>query len=205
MKIICIGKNAGDNNKTGSGTLSILQGPSIQSRMDSALQKNGKPLFVPDFMGRIGCEAQIALRVCKLGKTAPLRFAPRYYDAATVACCFTATDFRQQLLAEGMADTPATSFDGAVCLGNWIEKEKLPSVQNWQFALNINGQQAQSGKMSQHSYSADEIIAYVSRFFTLKTGDIILTGALTPDAAIHEGDQLEASLCGQPVLSMACK
>lgn len=203
MKILCI-SNKGGNNKTLARALSIKE-VNVDARADSALLKNGKPFFVPDFMGRLGLEAQIALRVSKLGKTVPLRFAPRYYDAATLAVTFTATELRDRLRAEGCSDTLATSFDGSVCLGNWLTVEELGPQDYWHYSLKVNGAEAQAGAVKDLPYSFDEVISYVSRFFTLKTGDIILTGATTADTAVHIDDELQGTLNGKPVLRFACK
>lgn len=197
MKLLCVRGQAAGLNPDG--------GPDILSCADSAVQKGGKPFFVPDFMGRITFRAQIALRVCRLGKTIPERFAHRYYDAATLAVTFTAEELRRNLLAEDRSETLATSFDGAINLGGWICKEQLGPQEYWHYSLRRNQQEEQSGAMADLRYGPDEVISYVSRYFTLKTGDVILLGSAGAESEARIDDRLEGELNDRPVIGFSCK
>lgn len=205
MKIFCVGMNYALHNKELHGTLSKTEAPVIFFKPDSSLLKTHKPFFIPDDLGRIEYEAEIVVRICKLGKTVPVRFAHRYYDAVTLGIDFTARELQKRLAANGHPWDLAKGFDGSACIGDWVEKEKLPDIQRLRFHLDINGQTAQQGYTGDMLRSVDEIVAYISRYFTLKTGDMLYTGTPAGVGPVHIDDHLEGWIEEKKVLDFNCK
>lgn len=175
MKIIAVGKNYAEHAMEFDGTVERPQVPLIFMKPDSAIIKNGKHFYVPDFLGRVDYEAEIVVRINKLGKSIPARFAHRYYDAITVGIDFTARDMQRGLIERGEPWDLSKGFDGSAVLGEFRSIERY-DIKNVDFSLTINDDVVQKANTSQMYFSVDEIIAYVSRFCTLKTGDLIFTG-----------------------------
>ncbi len=205
MKIFCIGMNYAAYNKEMHGTLKKPDEPVIFLKADSSLLKDHKPFFIPDHLGRIEYETEVVVRICKLGKTVPVRFAPRYYDALTVGIDFTARELQHKLSAAGQPWDLAKGFDGAACLGEWVPKEKFRDLNALRFHLDINGQTVQEGCTADMLYKIDEIIAYISQYFTLKTGDILFTGTPVGVGPVHIDDHLEGYLEERKVMEIRCK
>ena len=175
MKIIAVGKNYSEHALEFDGTVERPQVPLIFMKPDSAIIKNGKHFYVPDFLGRVDYEAEIVVRINKLGKSIPARFAHRYYDAITVGIDFTARDMQRKLIENGEPWDLSKGFDGSAVLGEFRSVEKY-NINDVDFSLTIDDEVVQKANTSQMYFSVDEIIAYVSRFCTLKTGDLIFTG-----------------------------
>ena len=205
MKIFAVGMNYAEHNKELHGTLLKTEAPVIFTKADSALLKDRKPFFVPDFSERVDYETEVVVRICRLGKCIPERFAHRYYDAMTVGIDFTARDLQQQLRAKGLPWEISKGFDGSAAIGQWVEKERLPDVQALHFHLNINGQTVQEGCTSDMLYKVDELISYISRFFTLKTGDLLFTGTPAGVGPVSIGDHLEGWIEERKVLELNCR
>jgi len=176
--------------------------PVIFTKPDSALLKPGRPFFVPDHLGRIDYEAEVVVRICRLGKTISERFAHRYYDAATVGIDFTARDLQREAAVRGLPWTVCKGFDGAAAIGEW-----RPAVagQQFRFRLDRNGQTVQQGCTADMTHSIDRLVSYISQFFTLKTGDLIYTGTPAGIGPVQIGDRLEAWLDGDKVLDLRCR
>lgn len=205
MKIFGIGMNYIQHNKELDGALYMTEAPVLFTKADSSLLKSGKPFFVPDFMGRIDYEAELVIRICRLGKNIPQRFAHRYYDAVTVGIDFTARDVQQQLREKGLPWDLSKSFDGAAAIGEWVGKDKFLDVQALRFHLDINGQTVQEGCTADMVFGIDEIVAYISQYFTLKTGDVIFTGTPAGVGPVHIDDHLEGYVEERKVLEFNCK
>lgn len=205
MKIFGIGMNYIQHNKELDGALYKTEAPVLFTKADSSLLKSGKPFFVPDFMGRIDYEAELVIRICRLGKNIPQRFAHRYYDAVTVGIDFTARDVQQQLREKGLPWDLSKSFDGAAAIGEWVSKDKFLDVQALRFHLDINGQTVQEGCTADMVFGIDEIVAYISQYFTLKTGDVIFTGTPAGVGPVHIDDHLEGYVEERKVLEFNCK
>lgn len=205
MKIFGIGMNYIQHNKELDGALYKTETPVLFTKADSSLLKSGKPFFVPDFMGRIDYEAELVIRICRLGKNIPQRFAHRYYDAVTVGIDFTARDVQQQLREKGLPWDLSKSFDGAAVIGEWVGKDKFLDVQALRFHLDINGQTVQEGCTADMVFGIDEIVAYISQYFTLKTGDVIFTGTPAGVGPVHIDDHLEGLVEERKVLEFNCK
>ena len=205
MKIFAVGMNYAEHNKELDGALYKPEAPVIFTKADSALLKDRKPFFVPDDMGRIDYEAELVVRICRLGKSVPQRFAYRYYDAVTVGIDFTARDMQQQARRQGLPWTVCKGFDGSAVIGEWIPLDKLPPVQRLRFRLDRNGQTAQEGFAGDMLFTIDELIAYISRFFTLKTGDLLYTGTPAGVGPVGVNDHLEGWVEERKVLDFNCK
>lgn len=205
MKIFAVGMNYAQHNKELDGTLYKPETPVIFTKADSALLKDRKPFFIPDHLGQIDYEAELVVRICKLGKTVSERFAHRYYDAVTVGIDFTARELQKKLREAGQPWDLCKGFDGAAALGEWVSKEKFRDVQAMHFHLDINGQTVQEGRTSDMIFSIDHIVSYISQFFTLKTGDIIYTGTPVGVGPVHIDDHLEGWVEDRKVLEFNCK
>ena len=205
MKIFAVGMNYAQHNKELDGTLYKPETPVIFTKADSALLKDRKPFFIPDHLGQIDYEAELVVRICKLGKTVPERFAHRYYDAVTVGIDFTARELQKKLREAGQPWDLCKGFDCAAALGEWVSKEKFRDVQAMHFHLDINGQTVQEGRTSDMIFSIDHIVSYISQFFTLKTGDIVYTGTPVGVGPVLIDDHLEGWVEDRKVLEFNCK
>lgn len=205
MKIIAVGMNYSQHNKELDGTLYQPETPVIFTKPDSALLKDNKPFFIPDFMGTIDYETELVVRICRLGKTIPQRFAHRYYDAVTVGIDFTARQWQKELREKGLPWDLCKGFDHSAAIGQWIPMQEIDDIQQLHFHLNINGERVQEGHTADMLFKVDEIIAYVSTYFTLKTGDLIFTGTPVGVGPVHIGDHLEGHLGDKKVIEVRCK
>lgn len=205
MKIFAVGMNYAEHNKELHGTLYKPENPVIFMKADSALLKDHKPFFVPDHLGRIEYEGELVLRICRLGKSIPRRFAHRYYDAATVGIDFTARDLQKKLRAEGLPWELSKSFDGAATIGEWVSADKFRDLQMLNFRLDKNGKTVQQALTSDMLFKIDDLIAYISQFFTLKTGDLLFTGTPAGVGEVAVDDHLEGYIEDRKVLDFRCK
>ena len=207
MKIFAVGMNYAEHNKELDGALYKTEAPVIFTKADSALLTRGKPFFVPDHLGRIDYEAELVVRINRLGKNIPVRFAHRYYDALTVGIDFTARDLQRQARAKGMPWTICKGFDGSAAIGEWVMLGDgcLVLGDGLHFRLVKNGETVQQGCTADMLYSVDELISYISQFFTLKTGDLLYTGTPAGVGPVSIGDHLEGWLEDRKVLDMNCK
>ncbi len=206
MKIFGIAKNYPQHNKEAEDTLYDNGGnPVVFTKADSALLKDRRPFFVPDWCSRVDYEGELVVRICRLGKCIPERFAHRYYDAVTVGVDFTARDVERRLRSGGLPWELCKGFDGSAAIGEWVDKELLRDVQRLRFSLRVNGKTAQEGYTGDMLFGIDAIIAYLSRFFTLKTGDIIYTGTPAGAGPVSIDDHIEGYIEDRRVLDFNCK
>ena len=205
MKIFAVGLNYPQHNKELNETLYKGEVPVIFTKADSSLLKDGKPFFVPDDMGRIDYETEIVVRICRLGKAIPACFVHRYYDAVTVGIDFTARELQAELRKKGLPWEMCKGFDGAAAIGEWVSVEKFRDVQALQFHLDINGKTVQEGRTSDMLFKIDEIIEYISKYFTLKTGDIIYTGTPVGVGPVNINDHLTGYIEDRKVLEFNIK
>lgn len=205
MKIFAVGMNYLQHNKELHGALYKPDAPVIFTKADSSLLKDKKPLFLPEELGRIDYETELVVRICRLGKGISQRFAHRYYDAVTVGIDFTARDLQRKLRDAGQPWDLCKGFDGAAAIGEWVPVEKFRDIQAIHFHLDINGKTVQEGCTSDMLYKVDELISYISRWFTLKTGDILYTGTPAGVGPVSINDHLEGWLEERKVLEMNVK
>ena len=205
MKIFAVGMNYIEHNNELDGALYKPEEPVIFTKADSALLKDHKPFFIPDWSSRVDYKAELVVRICRLGKGIPERFAHRYYDAVTVGIDFTARDLQEKAREKGRPWTICKGFDGSAVIGDWVEKERFRDVQAMHFHLDINGRTVQEGLTSDMLFKIDELISYLSRFFTLKTGDLLYTGTPVGVGPVKIDDHLEGYLEDMKVLDFNCK
>ena len=215
MKIFAVGMNYIQHNKELDGALYKPEKPVIFTKADSALLKDHKPFFIPDWSERVDYETELVVRICRLGKSIPERFAHRYYDAVTVGIDFTARDVQQQARQQGLPWDICKGFDGSAVIGDWVDVDKLPGIQALHFHLSIQsaddrlqGRESrivQEGCSCDMLYTVDELVSYISRFFTLKTGDLLYTGTPVGVGPVNIDDHLEGWLEDKKVLEFNCK
>jgi len=172
--------------------LTVPSVPLVFLKPDSALLKKNKPFFLPDFSEDLQFEAEVVLRISKLGKGISPKFASRYFDALTIGIDFTARDLQKKFAAAGHPWELSKTFDGSAPVGTFIAKEKLSSPGEIGFRLEVNGVERQNGNTSDLIFQFSDIISYVSRFYTLKTGDLIFTGTPPGVGPVKKGDNLKA-------------
>lgn len=205
MKIIAIGWNYRLHNEA-MGRSAGETDPVVFMKPETALLKDGKPFFIPHFSEQVEHEAEVVVRICRVGKNIAPRFACRYYDAFTVGVDFTARDLQRRQRELGAPWEIAKAFDGSAALGLWVAKEELPSLaEGIPFSLQLNGTTVQQGNTRDMIYGIDDIIAYVSRFFTLKMGDIIFTGTPSGVGRVHINDHVTGFLGERKVLEFNVK
>ena len=205
MKIFAVGMNYAQHNKELEGALYIPEEPVIFTKADSSLLKDGKQFFVPDHLGRVDYETEMVVRICRLGKSIPERFAHRYYDAVTVGIDFTARDLQRRLRDAGQPWDLCKGFDGAAAIGEWIPKEKFLDIQALHFHLDINGKTVQEGCTSDMLFGVDRLISFISQFFTLKTGDMLYTGTPAGVGPVKIDDHLTGYLEDRKVMEFNVK
>ena len=210
MKIFAVGMNYAAHQQELQGTIKDANSaPVIFTKADSALLKPGRPFFVPDDMGRIDYEAELVVRICRLGKNIAERFAYRYYDAVTVGIDFTARDLQRQASEAGHPWTICKGFDGSAAIGEWLPVVHTPAAGerafDYRFRLDKNGETVQQGCSLNMIRTVDELISYISRFFTLKTGDLLYTGTPAGVGPVQVGDHLEGWLGERLVLDLNCR
>ena len=203
MKIICVGlnyrKHAAEMGRP------LPPEPMIFLKPDSALLKKNKPFFIPDFSNNLQFEAEVVLRISKLGKGIDSRYAHRYYDALTVGIDFTARDLQNKFSQSGHPWELSKTFDGSAPVGTFLPAERFADTADISFSLEVNGETRQEGNTSDLIFGFAEIIEYVSKFYTLKTGDLIFTGTPSGVGPVRRGDNLVARLAGEVVLDFFVK
>lgn len=198
MKVIGI-----RNNYRAEGDAECEQSnPTVFLMSDSSLLKDGKPFFIPDFAERFVCAPSVVVRVCRLGKNIARRFANRYYDAVTIGLAVTAEGMKGAFENDD-AGALAEAFDGAAILGDFVEigDVKMPL----EFDFTVDGKQVMKGSSSQLIADVDQLIEYISRYFTLKIGDIIFTCTPPPCHEMKIDTVLSATLNGNEVLHFKVK
>ena len=181
------------HNKELHHTLELTE-PTIFMKSDSSLLKDGKPFFIPDFSSEIHYETELVVKIDRLGKNIAERFAHRYYSEVTVGIDFTARDLQRRLREQGLPWEIRKAFDNSAVIGTFIPLEEAGNVNQLSFHLDMNGKTVQQGNTADMLFSVDQIIAYVSRFFTLKIGDLIYTGTPVGVGPVSIGDHLEGYL-----------
>ena len=199
MKIIAVGMNYVAHCHELHADEDLPKEPVIFMKPDSALLKDSKPFFIPDFSKRVDYETELVVRICRLGKNIAPRFAHRYYDAITVGVDFTARDMQRAFIEAGAPWELSKGFDGAAVLGEFRPIEQF-DIKDTNFSLTIDDETVQSASTSQMLFPVDEVIAYVSRFCTLKTGDLIFTGTPAGVGEARIGTHLKGFLGNDKVL-----
>jgi 2-keto-4-pentenoate hydratase/2-oxohepta-3-ene-1,7-dioic acid hydratase in catechol pathway len=203
MKIICIGRNYTKH-------IEELQNerpdePVVFMKPDSAILLKQHPFVIPEFSEDIHHELEVIVKINKVGKYIEPKFAHKYYDEISVGIDFTARDLQQKLKDKGLPWEKAKAFDGSAVIGDFVSKNDFKSLDNINFELMNNGVTVQKGNTSFMLWKIDELIAYVSQFFTLKIGDIIFTGTPEGVAVVRPDDVLEGFLEGNKLFRIQVK
>jgi acylpyruvate hydrolase len=203
MKILCIGRNYADhinelNNERPSE-------PVIFLKPDTAILKDNEPFYHPDFSNDIHHEVEIVLKINKVGKNIEAKFAHKYYDEIGIGIDFTARDLQSKLKEKGLPWEKAKAFNGSAPISGFVSKSQFSDLQNLNFYLDVNGETRQKGNTQMMLWNFDEIIAEISKYFTLKTGDLIFSGTPAGVGKIVVGDKLTAYIEGDEMLSFEVK
>lgn len=189
MKIFAIGQNYIEHNKELNSKNPTE--PVVFMKPDSALLKNNKPFYIPDFTQELHYETEIIIRFNRLGKNIESKFSHRYFAEVGLGVDFTARDLQRKLKAEGKPWEISKAFDNSAVIGNFLPVAEINSIQNIQFRLDLNGKTVQQGNSADMIFPVNELIAYVSRYFTIKIGDILFTGTPAGVGTVAIGDRLE--------------
>lgn len=202
MKIICVGRNYADHARELKND--VPSSPVIFLKPDTALLKDGKPFYLPDHLGEVHHELEIVLRICKNGKHISEKFAPDYYDQIGLGIDFTARTLQNELKTKGLPWELAKAFDSSAVLGDLVPKHEL-SLSDLQLELLVNNEQRQYGNTADMLFSFNYIISFVSRYFSLRQGDLIYTGTPAGVGPVQIGDRLVGKLNGKQLLDFEVK
>jgi 2-keto-4-pentenoate hydratase/2-oxohepta-3-ene-1,7-dioic acid hydratase in catechol pathway len=203
MKLICIGRNYTkhieelENEKPTD--------PVVFLKPDTAILLKKQPFFIPDFSDDVHHEVEILIKINKVGKHIDKKFAHKYYDEIGLGIDFTARDLQSQLKAKGLPWEKAKAFDGGAVIGQWIPKSSIENVDNIQFKLLKNDEVVQHGNTNLMLWRIDELIEYVSKYFTLKIGDIIFTGTPAGVGKVVANDKLKGYIENEEMFSITVK
>lgn len=203
MKLICIGRNYVDhidelkNEKPSS--------PVIFLKPDSAVILKNHPFFIPDYSNNVHYEVEILIKIKKLGKSIDVKFSHTYYDEIGLGIDFTARDLQSELKKNGLPWEKSKAFDGSALIGKWVNKNEFNDLNNLNFSLKKNGTIVQFGNTSNMLWFIDELISEVSKFFTLKIGDVIFTGTPSGVGKVSEDDLFEGFINEKQFFSIKSK
>lgn len=203
MKVICIGRNYVEH-------ISELNNehpdePVLFIKPDTALLNREFPFVIPDFSDDIHYEVEVVVKINKVGKYISPEFAHKYYDQLSLGIDFTARDLQKKLKEKGLPWEKAKAFDNSALVGDFIAKEKLSNISDLPFLLKKNDKIVQQASTTQMIWNIDQVIAESSKFFTLKTGDLIFTGTPAGVGRVIPGDVLEGELNGNQVFRLSIK
>ncbi|WP_339840732.1 fumarylacetoacetate hydrolase family protein [uncultured Maribacter sp.] len=203
MKIICIGRNY-------TAHIAELQNekpeePVVFIKPDSSVLPKQQDFYIPEFSNDVHYEVEVLVKIKKVGKHISEEFAPSYYDEIGLGIDFTARDLQSKLKEKGLPWEKAKGFDGAAVIGEWLPKTQFNNLNDLNFKLVKNGEVVQQGNTSLMLWKIDEIIAYVSKFFMLKKGDVIFTGTPAGVGKISPNDYLSGSLENKELFTLKIK
>jgi len=203
MKIICVGRNYFDhiyelkNEKPDS--------PILFLKPETSIIQNKQPFFIPDFSNDVQYEVEVLIKINRLGKAISPQFSHKYYDEIGLGIDFTARDIQNKLKKDSLPWEKSKSFDGSALIGNWINKKYIDNLNNLDFRLTKNGDIVQKGNTSEMIWKIDELISRISKFFTLKIGDIIFTGTPSGVGRVNENDKLVGYINDKECFSIKIK
>lgn len=203
MKLICIGRNYTEhiaeleNEKP--------EDPVVFLKPDTAILLKKQPFFIPDFSEDVHYEVEVLVKINKVGKHIDRKFAHKYYDEIGLGIDFTARDLQAKLKAKGLPWEKAKAFDGAAVIGKWLKKETISDLNNLNFSLKKNENTVQNGNTSHMLWKIDELIECISKYFTLKIGDVIFTGTPAGVGAVAPNDVLQGYIEVEQMFSITVK
>jgi 2-keto-4-pentenoate hydratase/2-oxohepta-3-ene-1,7-dioic acid hydratase in catechol pathway len=202
MKVLCIGRNYREH--ISELHHSVPSEPVFFMKPDTSILTRNRPFFLPDY-GTIHYEVELVLRICKVGKNIQKKFASTYFDAVGIGLDFTARDVQTKCKEKGLPWLVAKGFDNAAPLGKFIDKSDLKDIDDIHFHLEKNGITVQKASSSEMIFSFEDIISFISKYITLKTGDLIFTGTPAGVGPVEIGDRLEAFIEGEKLLGCSVK
>ena len=203
MKIFAIGQNYVEHNKE-LNSVNPTE-PVVFMKPDTAALRNNKPFFIPDFSDEVHYETELIVKINRIGKNIAPKFAHRYYDEIGLGVDFTARDIQRRLKKEGKPWEICKAFDNSAVIGDFIPKSELGNLQNIHFHLDMDGQTVQQGNSADMIFEIDTLIAYVSRFFTLKIGDILFMGTPAGVGRVSIGNRLEGYIFNKKMFDFYVK
>jgi len=203
MKVICIGRNYTEHIEELVNEKPTE--PVVFLKPDTAILLKKQPFFIPDFSDDVHHEVEVLVKIDRIGKYIDSKFSHKYYSQIGLGIDFTARDLQTKLKAKGLPWEKAKSFDGAAVVGSWVDKNKFESMDTLNFHLEKNGEKVQVGNTANMLWKIDELIAYVSQYFTLKIGDIIFTGTPSGVGRVVANDALDGFLEEEKLFSIRVK
>ena len=189
MKILCIGRNYVDHIKELENEVS--GDPVVFLKPETALLRNGNPFYIPGFADEFHYEVELLVKINKLGKNIEPEFAHRYYEEIGIGIDFTARDLQNKLRKKGLPWEKCKAFDSSAAISEFVPKSKYSDINNINFHLDVNGETRQKGNSSMMIYKIDTIVSHLSKYFTLKIGDIIFTGTPAGVGPVKIDDRLQ--------------
>ncbi|MCC9165745.1 fumarylacetoacetate hydrolase family protein [Pontibacter harenae] len=203
MKILAIGRNYAEHIAELKNE--VPDEPVIFFKPDTAVLRNNEPFYYPEYSQDIHHEVELILRISREGKNIDKKFAQKYYDSIGLGIDFTARDIQSKAKAKGLPWTLAKGFNGSAPISEFLPLDQFPDLHNINFRLDVNGETKQKGNSKMMMNTFDDIIAYISRFITLKTGDIIFTGTPEGVGPVQIGDRLEGYVEDKKLLDFEVK
>jgi 2-keto-4-pentenoate hydratase/2-oxohepta-3-ene-1,7-dioic acid hydratase in catechol pathway len=203
MKIICIGRNYTEHIKELENEKPT--DPVVFLKPDTSILLKKQPFFIPDFSNDVHYEVEILVKINRIGKYIDKKFAHKYYDEIGLGIDFTARDVQNELKSKGLPWEKAKSFDGSAVVGKWLPVSEIKDVNAIEFSLKKNDNIVQLGNTSLMLWKIDELIEYVSKYFTLKIGDIIFTGTPAGVGKVIANDKLKGFIADKELFSITVK
>jgi acylpyruvate hydrolase len=203
MKVLCIGRNYTEHVKELNSALP--KEPVFFLKPDTAILTRNRPFYLPDFSSNMHYEAELVIKICKVGKAIQKKFAHTYYDEIGIGIDFTARDLQDECKKKGLPWLVSKGFDHSAPLGKFLPKSRFKDTKNIRFHLELNGKKVQEGNSADMIFSFEDVICHISKYITLKTGDLIFTGTPAGVGPVTVGDRLEAYIEGEKLLGCSIK
>ncbi len=203
MKIFAIGQNYTEHNRELNNVNPAE--PVVFMKPDTAVLRNNKPFYIPDFSSEVHYETELIVKINRIGKNISPKFASRYYNEIGLGVDFTARDIQRRLKSEGKPWEICKAFDNSAVIGDFVSREELGDLRNILFHLDIDGQTVQQGNSADMIFDIDTLVAYVSKFFTLKIGDILFTGTPAGVGKVNIGNRLQGYIFGRKMFDFQVK
>ncbi len=203
MKLICIGRNYTDHIAELHSERTTE--PVVFMKPDTSILLKKQPFFIPDFSNNVHHEVEVLVKINRVGKHIDKKFAHKYYDQIGLGIDFTARDLQEQLKEKGLPWEKAKAFDGAAVIGDWLDKGTLGDPNDIDFRLEKNTTIVQQANTKMMLWKIDELIEYVSKYFTLKIGDVIFTGTPAGVSSVKDGDILTGFIKNEQLFSIRVK
>ena len=203
MKIICVGRNYQKHiNELGNKK---SDSPVLFLKPETSIIQKKQPFFIPSFTNEVHFEVEILIKISRLGKSILPKFSKKYFTEIGLGIDFTARDIQKKLKKNGLPWEKSKSFDGSALIGKWVNKSEIRDLNNLNFSLFKNGEKVQSGNTSEMIWKIDELISEISKFFTLKIGDIIFTGTPAGVGPISRDDKLTGYIDNNEIFNVKIK